>query len=208
MAAALGAMFALLLSLGAARHAAAVLTIWGLLLGAAALRRDRPAIRRQWLVRAALAAELAACWVLLYSVDVGLAEAYTLPFAAVALLTGALELRRRPELSSWTAYGAALAGGFLPSLVLVLAGQDAVWRWATLFAAAVVAVILGSWRRRHAPVVSGAGVAVVVAVTEMIRLLVRGAIAGAILVAVAGVVLIVFGALSEQRLRGALRKMS
>ena len=42
----------------------------------------------------------------------------------------------------------------------------------------------------------------------MIRLLVQGALAGALLVAVAGVVLIVFGALSEQRLRGALRSMS
>jgi hypothetical protein len=208
LAAAVGATLALLLALGSARHAAAVLTIWGLLLGAAALRRDRPAIRRQWLVRAALAAELAACWMLLYSVEVGLPEAYTLPFAAVAVLTGAVELRRRPELSSWTAYGAALAGGFLPSLVLVLAGEDAVWRWVTLFAAAIVTVILGSWRRRRAPVVAGAGVAVAVAVTEMIRLLVQGAIAGAVLVAVAGLVLIVFGALSEQRLRSALGKMS
>jgi hypothetical protein len=208
LAAALGATLALLLALGSARHAAAVLTIWGLLLGAAALRPDRPAIRRQWLVRGALAAELAACWLLLYSVEVGLPEAYTLPFAAVAVLTGAVELRRRPELSSWTAYGAALAGGFLPSLVLVLAGEDAVWRWVTLFAAAIVTVILGSWRRRRAPVVAGAGVAVAVAVTEMIRLLVQGAIAGAVLVAVAGLVLIVFGALSEQRLRSALGKMS
>ncbi|MDT5027086.1 MAG: hypothetical protein QOE61_3512, partial [Micromonosporaceae bacterium] len=208
LAAAVGATLALLLALGSARHAAAVLTIWGLLLGAAALRRDRPAMRRQWLVRAALAAELAACWVLLYSVEVGLPEAYTLPFAAVAVLTGAVELRRRPELSSWTAYGAALAGGFLPSLALVLVGEDAVWRWVTLFAAAIVTVILGSWRRRRAPVVAGAGVAVVVAVTEMIRLLVQGAIAGAVLVAVAGLILIVFGALSEQRLRSALGKMS
>ena len=36
-----------------------------------------------------------------------------------------------------------------------------------------------------------------VAVIEMIRLLVQGAVAGALLVAVAGVVLIVFGALSR-----------
>ena len=206
--ASLGAAFALLLALGSARHAAAVLTIWGLLLGGAALRRDRPAIRRQWLVRAALAAEVGASWVLLYSVEVGLTEAYTLPFAAVALLSGALELRRRPELSSWIAYGPALAGGFLPSLALVLVGDRVVWRWVALFAAAIVTVIMGTWRRRHAPVVTGSSVAVVVALTEMIRLLVQGAIAGAVLVAVAGVVLIVFGGLSEKRLRGALRRMS
>jgi len=206
--ASLGAAFALLLALGSARHAAAVLTIWGLLLGGAALRRDRPAARRQWLVRAALAAEVGACWLLLYSVEVGLAEAYTLPFALVALLGGALELRRRPELSSWIAYGPALAGGFLPSLALVLVGDRVVWRWVALFAAAIVTVIMGSWRRRHAPVVTGGSVAVIVAVTEMIRLLIQGAIAGAVLVAVAGVVLIVFGGVSEKRLRGALRRMS
>ena len=206
--ASVGATFALLLALGSARHAAAVLTVWGLLLGGAALRPDRTPARRVWLVRAALAAEVGASWLLLYSVEVGLAEAYTLPFAVVAFLAGAHELRRRPELSSWVAYAPALAGAFLPSLALVLVGDDVVWRWVTLLAAAVVTVILGSWRRRVAPVVTGAVVAVVVAVTEMIRLLLSGAIAGALLVAVAGIVLIVFGALSEQRLRGALRRMS
>ena len=71
MCASVGATFALLLALGSARHAAAVLTIWGLLLGGAALRRDRPPDRRAWLVRAALAAEVGATWLLLYSVEVG-----------------------------------------------------------------------------------------------------------------------------------------
>ena len=56
--------------------------------------------------------------------------------------------------------------------------------------------------------VTGAAVALVVALTEMIRLLIQGRIAGAVLVALAGVVLIVFGAVSEQKLRGALRRMS
>jgi hypothetical protein len=208
MCASLGATFALLLTLGSARHAAAVLTIWGILLGGAALRPDRSPDRRVWLVRAALAAEVGATWLLLYAVEVGLAEAYTLPFALVATLAGAHELRHRPELSSWIAYGPALAGGFLPSLALILVGQDIVARWVTLLAAAVVTVIVGSWRRRVAPVVTGAIVAVLVAVVEMIRLLLSGAVAGALLVAVAGIVLIVFGALSEQRLRGALRRMS
>src|SRR5690606_30105488 len=114
---------------------------------------------------------------------------------------------RRPELSSWAAYGPALAGGFLPSLALVLVSDAEVWRWVTLFVVAIVIVLLGSWRRRRAPVVTGATVAVVVALVEMIRLLVRGAVAGAILVGVAGVILIAFGALSEKRLRGALRSM-
>ncbi len=206
--AAIGATFALLLTLSSARNAAAVLTIWGLLLGAAALRRDRSASRRHWLVRAAMAAEVGACWLLLYSVEVGLPEAYTLPFAAVTLLAGALELRRRRDLSSWIAYGPALVGGFGPSVVLVLVGADPLWRWVTLFGAAIATVVIGSWRRRRAPVVTGAAVAVIVALVEMIKLLARGQLAGAILVAAAGGVLVAFGALSERRLRGAVRRMS
>ncbi len=201
LAAALGATLALLLTLGTPRYAAAVLTIWGLLLGAAALRRDRPPARRRWLVRAALVAELLAAWLLLYSVQVGLPEAYTLPFAAVALLVGALELRQSDELSSWLAYGPALVGGFGPSVALILIGQDPVWRWVALLAAAVVTVIVGSYRGRSAPVIIGSSVALIVALAEMIRLLVRGEVAGALLVALAGGVLVGFGALRERRRR-------
>jgi hypothetical protein len=197
----LGAVFALTLTVDSARYAAAVLTIWGLLLGVATLRRGRSAELRRWLVRSALAAELVACWLLLYSVRVPLTEAYTLPFAAVALLAGALELRNNRELSSWAAYGPALVGGFGPSVVLVLIGQDAVARWVTLLVAAVLAVIVGSAQRQSAPVVTGSTVAVLVALVEMIRLLARGQVAGGLLVAVAGGVLVAFGALSEQRRR-------
>jgi hypothetical protein len=204
----LGGTFALLLSLESPRQAALVLSIGGFLLGVAALRRDRPPARRRWLVRSALGAQVVASWLLLVSADVGVAEAYTVPFAAVAVLFGALELRRRPQLSSWAAYGPALAGGFLPSLALVLVGEDPVWRWSLLLAAAVATVILGSWRQRHAPVVVGTTVAVAVVLTEAVRLVLAGRIAGAVMVGLAGLALVVSGALSEQRLRGALRKMS
>jgi hypothetical protein len=207
LAALAGAALALLLAGRTPRYAAAVLIIIGLFLGAAALRPDRDAAHRRWLIRTALAAELAACWLLLFTAQVGLPEAYTLPFVAVAILAGVLDLRRRPDLSSWVAYGPALVGGFLPSLVLVLVRDEESWRWIVLFAAAVGTVIVGSLRRRQAPVVAGATVAIVVAVTELVRLLIAGSIVGAVLVAVAGLVLVVFGALSEQRLRGALRGM-
>jgi hypothetical protein len=62
--------------------------------------------------------------------------------------------------------------------------------------------------RLRAPAVTGTVIALVVALAEMIKLLVQGRIAGAVLVALAGVVLIVIGAVSEQKLRGALRRMS
>jgi hypothetical protein len=208
LSASIGAAFALLLTLGSVRHAAAVLTVIGLLLGAAALRRDRPAARRQWLVRAALGAELGACWLLLYSVQVALTEAYTLPFAAVALLLGAIEARRRTDVSSWVTYGPALAGGFLPSLALVLLGQDPGWRWVAVFLTAIMTVILGAVYRLLAPVVTGTSVAMVVALAESIKLLSRGQTAGAVLVLIAGAVLIAVGAVSEQKLRGVLRRMT
>ena len=194
---ALGATFALLLTLGSPRYAAAVLTIWGLLLGVTALRRNRAAHLRRWLVRAALVAELFAGWLLLYSVRVPLTEAYTLPFAAVALLVGALELRYNDQLSSWLAYGPALVGGFPPSVALVLVGHDAVARWVILLVAAVVSVIVGASLRLSAPVKVGSAVAVVVALVEAIRLLAQGQVAGGLLVAIAGAVLVVFGAVSE-----------
>src|SRR5262249_36317990 len=175
--------------------------IWGLLLGVTALRRDRPAHLRRWLVRGALVAELFAAWVLLYSVRVPLTEAYTLPFAVVALVIGALELRNDDQLSSWVAYGPALVGGFAPSVVLVLIGHDAVARWVILLVVAVVTVIVGASLRLSAPVQVGSAVAVVVALVEAIRLLARGQVAGGLLVAIAGAVLVGFGAVSERRRR-------
>jgi len=60
-------------------------------------------------------------------------------------------------------------------------------------------------QERSDPGVGSARLRVVVALAEMIKLLVQGRTAGAVLVALAGVVLIVVGAISEQRLRSALR---
>ena len=45
----------------------------------------------------ALGCEVVAWWLLMDLVEVALLEAYTLPFAAVALLAGMIELRQRPS---------------------------------------------------------------------------------------------------------------
>jgi hypothetical protein len=197
----LGAVAALALAYGSIRHVAAALTICGLLLGGAALRRDRPARDRWWLVRLAIGVELLAAWLQLYGVHIGLPEAYTLPFALAALVVGIIEQRRRPQLSSWVIYGPALAGAFLPSVALILVGDDPVWRWVSVFLAAVAIVIVGSWRGWRAPVVTGGTIAVVVAIVEMVWLLIEGQIFGAFLVGLAGVILIIFGAFAERSLR-------
>jgi hypothetical protein len=198
-----GALTAVALAYGSVRHLAAVLTICGVLLGLAALRTDREPDRRMWLVRMAIVTELFGCWLLLYGAHVGFAEAYTLPFAAAALLAGVIEQRRRPHLSSWIVYGPALAGAFLPSVALILVGEDPPWRWVSVFLGAVAIVIVGSWRGWRAPVVTGATIAVGVAIVEMVWLLIEGQIAGAFLVGLAGVTLIVFGAFAERGLRRA-----
>ena len=52
--------------------------------------------------------------------DVAIPEAYTIPFALLALLVGQLELRQRPMLGSWAAYGPALVAGFGPTVIVVL----------------------------------------------------------------------------------------
>jgi hypothetical protein len=197
----LGALTAVAVAYGSIRHVAAVLTICGLLLGLAALRADREPERRMWLVRMAIATELFAGWLLLYGAHIGFPEAYTLPFAAAALLVGVIEQRRRPHLSSWVVYGPALAGAFLPSVVLILVGEDPPWRWVSVFLGAVAIVIVGSWRGWRAPVVTGATIAVGVAIVEMVWLLIEGQIAGAFLVGLAGVTLIVLGAFAERGLR-------
>jgi hypothetical protein len=211
-AALVGSAFALLLNLNSLRSAAAVLTIWGVLLGIAALRADRPAEQRRWLVIAAAFAELGAWWLLIYSGGVGLREAYTLPFALLALWLGRSELKRRPTLSSWVAYGPGLAAGFLPSLALVLPVEGDLRRRALLLAAAVLTVVVGSVRRRVAPVVAGGAVAVAVALHEIVVLVSQGAAAAYFLFGIAGIALVALGATYEkrrhdlQRLRATLRQ--
>jgi hypothetical protein len=199
--AAVGAGVAVALLLGSTAYTAAALTIGGVLLGGAALRHDRSAKTRVGLVWLALAAEIGACWLLLYGLHIGLIEAYTLPFAIAMLMAGWIEQRRR-EQSSWLAYGPGLGGAFLPTVVLVLVGEDPGWRWAAVFFAAVAVVIAGSLRGwGRAPVFTGFGIAVIVAMFKMIWLLRDHNVAGALLVGLAGVFLIVFGAFAERRLR-------
>jgi hypothetical protein len=96
---------------------------------------------------------------------------------------GALELRVQPSLSSWTAYGPALAS-IVPSTILVLVASDALWRWASLVLVAVVILVVGLLRCRRASVVVGGEVLFLVLVTEMIRLLARGQLFGSALLLV------------------------
>jgi hypothetical protein len=139
---------------------------------------------------------------------VALPEAYTLPFAVIALITGLLQIRNRPELGSWIAYGPALVAGFLPSLVLVLTADSPPLRRVLLIVAAVTTVAVGAQRRQKAPVAVGAAVTIIATLHE---LLVAGLPWPVLLLLFVGTgaLLVSVGANYEgrRRLRGAYRGM-
>jgi hypothetical protein len=144
-------------------HLAALFSAWGAVLGLAATRRDRRAKQRRVLFWTAIGFEIVGWWMFIALADVAVPEAYTLPFAAMALLVGIFEARTRPDLSSWAAYGPALLAAFVPTVGIVLATQGGEVREVLLLLGAVGTLIVGSVTRQQAPVVVGAAATVVAA---------------------------------------------
>jgi len=177
---------------------AIILAGYGALLGLSALRPGR---RR--LVFGGIGCELVAWWAFLWTEHVGLVEAYTVPLGLAALAGGLLELRHRPELTSWQAYGLALIAIFLPSLSVIANGDDPPARRLGLGLAALIVVVAGAVRRRQAPVVVGGAVLALLSVRELVslwELLPRW-----LPLAAAGLILLTLGATYEQRRRDARR---
>lgn len=221
------AVAAVLMTLGSARYAAGICTLWGVVLGARALltagpaarsttvpvAAGRPLVHRPWpLAMAALASEIVAWWLLLVTAEVSLTEAYTLPPAVAALVVGWLRLRTRPQLSSWIGYGPGLAAALLPSLGSVLVADGQPLRRLLLGAGAVLVVLAGSAYRRQAPVVLGGVALTVLALRELVAvwdLLPRWSF-----LAVGGLALITLAVTYERRrrdlrrLRSAVGRMS
>ncbi|MFI5835977.1 SCO7613 C-terminal domain-containing membrane protein [Micromonospora sp. NPDC051300] len=189
------ALIALALAYDSPRHIAALLAAWGAVLGIAASRPGRRPMERNLLFWAVVACEISAWWILMRVSDVALPEAYTLPFAALALLVGVLQLRHRPDMSSWVAYGPALVTAFLPSLAIVVATDSSTLRQVLLLLGAVAVLIFGSTSRQQAPVIVGATVTAIAAVHALFSL-------GPWLVLIpVGLVLLVLGASNERRRR-------
>lgn len=186
--------FAVLIGWSALPAVATILAGYGALLGLSALRPGR------WrLVVGGIGCELAAWWLFLWTENVGLVEAYTVPFALGALVGGVIESRHRPALTSWQAYGLALAAMFLPSLSVIASGDDPPLRRLGLGLAALAVVTAGAVRRRQAPVVVAGAVLVLLALRELVglwELLPRW-----LPLAVAGLILLILGATYEQRRR-------
>jgi hypothetical protein len=202
-----GALLALALASRSLPHLAALLAAWGAVLGVAGVRPSRSPRQRRLLLWSAIACELLAWWLLMTIADVALFEAYTLPFAALALLIGVIELRLHPELGSWAAYGPALIAAFVPTLAVVLVTDTAPLRRILLILGAAGVLIVGSWRRQRAPVVVGGVVTLIAALRELFQ------VSDWLIFIPIGVLLLVLGATYEkrrrdlQRLRGALTRM-
>ncbi|MGS2618053.1 SCO7613 C-terminal domain-containing membrane protein, partial [Micromonospora sp. LZ34] len=198
------ALVALLLTVGALRHAAAVCVLWGAATGVRVLRRGESVGRRWAFAGIAGGSELLGAWLLLAAGGVAVLEAYTLPAAALALGAGTLALRTRPGLNSWLALAPGLAAGLLPSLVSVLVAPEAQpWRRLLLGAAALAVVLAGATRRWQAPVLLGGGTLALLALHELGRgwdLLPRW-----IFLAVGGLALIGLAATYERRRRDLAR---
>ena len=207
-----GALGALLLTVGEARFAAAVCTLWGLAIGVRALRRGESVVTRRVLVVAAAAVEVGGWWLLIAAERVSTLEAYTLPAAAVALLAGWLARRTRTGLTSWTGYGPALAAALLPTLASVLVGDGQPVRRLLLGLGALAVLLLGANARLQAPVVAGGAVLAAVALHELV--LVWDLLPRWIPLAVAGLLLVLLAMTLERRrrdlarVRAALTRMS
>ncbi|MEV6299484.1 hypothetical protein AB0M02_08775 [Actinoplanes sp. NPDC051861] len=188
-------------------HLAALLAAWGAVLGLTASRPDRTPNQRRTLFWVAVGFEIVGWWLFIALAEVGLPEAYTLPFAALALAVGVVEAHHRPDLSSWAAYGPALLAAFVPTAGIVLAGNGGDLREVLLLLGAVITLIIGSRTRQQAPVVVGTVATVIAAFRFAFTL------GGPWLMLVPiGVVLLFLGATSESRrraqeLRNAVRGM-
>ncbi|MEU8242536.1 hypothetical protein AB0C07_30150 [Actinoplanes missouriensis] len=192
------ALVALLIA-GTPGHAALIATLWSVVLG---LRALRPGNRFGHLL-AAGGTVLLGWWLFLASRDVGVVEVYTLPAAAVALGAGWLARRRWPELPSWTAYGPALAAGFLPTLALIGGEGPQYPRRLLLGIAAVVVVLVGARFRLQAPVVTGGVMLVLTALHEVAQ--VWDLVPRWVPLAVGGLLLVGIATTMEQRRRDVTR---
>ncbi len=206
-----GAVLALLLASQSLPHLAVITCAWGAVLGVAAAKPGRAALYRSGLIWLGAAHEVVAWWLLMHIGGVGLPEAYTLAVALVALITGYVEVRRHPEISSWYAYGIALVAAFLPTLAIVLYTGQTPLRRGILIVAAAATVALGAWRRQQAPVVVGA-VTLVIAALHELAVLSTTALLWTVM-AFVGAGLVTLGANFEKRrndllrLRGALGRL-
>ncbi|WP_229054175.1 DUF2157 domain-containing protein [Aeromicrobium sp. Leaf350] len=194
-----GAAVALLtLAVGAGLGDAAWLAAWCTAAGVTTTAVGLLVTDRRW-ARIPGAVLLGLAWVLrLAASDVTTVEAYTLPFAAVALAVGALALRRDPALRTLTALGGGLALALLPTTLVALA--DPVSLRAAVLGVVALALLAGGLALRwQAPFVAGGGVLLLLALVELAPY--GWALPRWVLIGGAGLLLLIGGITWESRVR-------
>jgi hypothetical protein len=193
LAAAVGALPAVLLALGDAGWLSWTLAGSGLLVLLVAVEADRRLVAP---VGGLLVS--ASSWVRLAEAGVDAPEPYALPLAAIALWLGHLRFRRDRGTRSQAAYGPGLALLLVPSLLAALTGTG-LGRPLLLGALALGVLLVGARARLQAPLAFGAGTLAVLALELL------GPYAAAaprwVPLAAAGALLVVLGATYEQRRR-------
>jgi hypothetical protein len=151
-----GAVLGLILAARSIPHLAVFLAAWGAVLGIATARPQRPPLYRSALMWFGAAHELGAWILLMVFTRVAVPEAYTLGVAAVALVTGWIESRWHPELTSWVTYGIALSAALGPSLAILIATGENTLRLVLLLIGSTGVLLFGTFRRQQAPTIIGA----------------------------------------------------
>src|SRR5690606_37122160 len=163
---------------------------------------------RRALLWSAVLAEAGGIWIMVWLTRVCVLEAYTLSLAALALVAGALELRRHPQMSSWMVTGPGIVAALAPSLAAAVASMQAQpLRQGWVLLGGVAALLFGSRRRQRAPVILGSAIAALGALHLL-------SLAGPWLVLIpTGILLLYLGGNYERkrrdlaRIRGALDRM-
>ncbi|MFB9338130.1 SCO7613 C-terminal domain-containing membrane protein [Actinoplanes octamycinicus] len=195
-----------LLHAGTPGRAALIATLWSAVL---AVRAVRPGEHRAGRTRYAIAAAgsaLVGWWLFLSSRQIGMVELYTVPAALLALAGGWQVRRSRAELPSWTAYGPALAAGFLPSLAIIANSDPSDPQYARrllLGAGGLVVLLVGVRARLQAPVLAGGMVVVLIALHELVQF--WDLVPRWVPLAVSGLLLVGIATTMEQRRRDVLR---
>nr|BFE36273.1 hypothetical protein GCM10010200_085240 [Actinomadura rugatobispora] len=179
-------------------YACLALTLAGALALGVATRADR---RLPGLGAGAVLLHLA-LWLLLGDTAVTAPEAYTTSVSLLLLLGGRWLRRRDDTLSSWTAYGPALALTLLPSLVAAW-NEDGLIRPLLLGLTAFAVTLAGAWTRLQALLLLGGAVLVVNAAHELFPALADLVGNGPrwLPIALTGAALLFTGATYEHRLR-------
>jgi hypothetical protein len=180
-------------TVGAWGQVALQLAVVGVAAGCYAVLAHRPLV-----AVGAVADLVAASWIAVAGAGTVTPEAYTLPAAAGLLLLARPRLRAGGR--SWAAEGSAVGVALVPS-ALTVAGSPTAVRLVLVVVAAAGMVAVGTLTHRQAPFVLGAGALALVVVTRL------GPYAPLlppwVVLAAAGLLLLVLGATYERRLQQA-----